>query len=33
MAWFGAAPLRAVLVDARRGEIYGGVYDAALAQR
>jgi tRNA threonylcarbamoyladenosine biosynthesis protein TsaB len=30
MAWFGAAPLRAVVVDARRGEIYGAVYNAAL---
>lgn len=30
LAWFGSAPLRAVLLDARRGEVYGGVYDAAL---
>ncbi len=29
MARFGSAPLRAVLLDARRGEIYGAVYDAA----
>src|SRR5574341_1263114 len=30
VAWFGRAPLRAVLLDARRGEIYGAVYSAAL---
>ena len=30
VAWFGAGPRRAVVVDARRGEIYGAVYDAAL---
>lgn len=30
LAWFGAGPLRAVLIDARRGEIYGAVYNAAL---
>ena len=30
MAWFGSAPLRAVAIDARRGEVYGAVYDAAL---
>ncbi|HTS62848.1 MAG TPA: tRNA (adenosine(37)-N6)-threonylcarbamoyltransferase complex dimerization subunit type 1 TsaB [Candidatus Acidoferrales bacterium] len=29
MARFGTAPLRAVALDARRGEIYGAVYDAA----
>jgi len=29
LASFGAAPLRAALIDARRGEIYGAVYDAA----
>lgn len=29
LAWFGAAPLRAVLLDARRGEVYTAVYDAA----
>ena len=29
LAIFGTAPLRAVLLDARRGEIYGAVYDAA----
>lgn len=28
MSTFGAAPLRAVLLDARRGEVYGAVYDA-----
>jgi tRNA threonylcarbamoyladenosine biosynthesis protein TsaB len=27
MAAFGAGPLRAVVMDARRGEIYGAVYD------
>jgi tRNA threonylcarbamoyladenosine biosynthesis protein TsaB len=27
LAWFGSAPLRAVVMDARRGEIYGAVYD------
>jgi tRNA threonylcarbamoyladenosine biosynthesis protein TsaB len=30
LAWFGSAPLRATLLDARRGEIYGAVYDANL---
>ena len=29
LARFGNAPLRAVLIDARREEIYGAVYDAA----
>jgi len=29
LAWFGSAPLRATVLDARRGEIYGAVYDAA----
>lgn len=28
MAAFGSAPLRAVVLDARRGEVYGAVYDA-----
>ena len=28
LAWYGTASLRAVLLDARRGEIYGAVYDA-----
>lgn len=27
MASFGTGPLRAVVMDARRGEVYGGVYD------
>jgi tRNA threonylcarbamoyladenosine biosynthesis protein TsaB len=27
LAWYGSRPLRAVVLDARRGEIYGGVYD------
>jgi tRNA threonylcarbamoyladenosine biosynthesis protein TsaB len=30
MAHFGTGPLRATWIDARRGEIYGAVYDAAL---
>ena len=30
LAWFGSAPLRATLLDARRGEIYGAVYNAQL---
>jgi len=30
LAWFGSRPLRAPVLDARRGEIYGGVYDASL---
>jgi tRNA threonylcarbamoyladenosine biosynthesis protein TsaB len=29
IASFGAAPLRAVVLDARRGEVYGAVYDAS----
>jgi tRNA threonylcarbamoyladenosine biosynthesis protein TsaB len=29
LATFGAAPLRAVLLDARRGDVYCAVYDAA----
>ena len=29
LASFGSAPLRAVVLDARRGEIYGAVYDQA----
>ena len=32
LAWFGSAPLRATVLDARRGEIYGAVFDAALAE-
>jgi tRNA threonylcarbamoyladenosine biosynthesis protein TsaB len=31
VAWFGTAPLRATVLDARRGEIYGAVFDQALA--
>ena len=30
IAWHGTAPLRAAVVDARRGQIYGAVYDARL---
>jgi tRNA threonylcarbamoyladenosine biosynthesis protein TsaB len=30
IASFGTFPQRAVLIDARRGEVYGGVYNAAL---
>jgi tRNA threonylcarbamoyladenosine biosynthesis protein TsaB len=30
LASFGAAPLRAAVLDARRGQIYGGLYDTAL---
>jgi tRNA threonylcarbamoyladenosine biosynthesis protein TsaB len=30
VAWFGTAPLRAAVLDARRGEIYGAVFDGAL---
>jgi tRNA threonylcarbamoyladenosine biosynthesis protein TsaB len=30
LAVFGSRPLRATLLDARRGEIYGAVYDAHL---
>ncbi len=29
IASFGAAPLRAAVMDARRGDVYGAVYDAA----
>jgi tRNA threonylcarbamoyladenosine biosynthesis protein TsaB len=29
IASFGTAPLRAVVMDARRGEVYGAVYDAS----
>jgi tRNA threonylcarbamoyladenosine biosynthesis protein TsaB len=28
LACFGSAPLRAVMIDARRGEVYGAVYSA-----
>ncbi len=30
LAWFGSLPLRATVIDARRGEIFGAVYDANL---
>jgi tRNA threonylcarbamoyladenosine biosynthesis protein TsaB len=30
LAWYGSQPLRAVVLDARRGEVYGGVYDSNL---
>jgi len=30
LAFFGSARLRATVLDARRGEVYGAVYDAAL---
>jgi tRNA threonylcarbamoyladenosine biosynthesis protein TsaB len=30
LAWFGAKALRAPVIDARRGEIFGAVYDAEL---
>jgi tRNA threonylcarbamoyladenosine biosynthesis protein TsaB len=30
IAWHGTRPVRAVVLDARRGEIYGGLYDASL---
>jgi tRNA threonylcarbamoyladenosine biosynthesis protein TsaB len=30
LAWFGSGPLRAPVLDARRGEVYGAVYDAGL---
>jgi tRNA threonylcarbamoyladenosine biosynthesis protein TsaB len=30
LAWHGSRPLRAAVLDARRGEVYGGVYNAAL---
>ena len=30
VAWFGTKPLRAVAIDARRGEIFGAVYDSGL---
>jgi len=29
LAWFGAGERRAAVLDARRGEVYGAVYDAA----
>lgn len=30
MAYYGTAPMRAVVLDARRGEVYGAVYDSEL---
>ncbi len=30
IAWYGSAPLRAVCIDARRGEVFGAVYNADL---
>ena len=30
LAWFGTKALRAPVIDARRGEVYGAVYDADL---
>ncbi len=30
LAWFGEGELRASVLDARRGEVYGAVYDSAL---
>jgi tRNA threonylcarbamoyladenosine biosynthesis protein TsaB len=30
LAWFGESPLRAVVIDARRGDVYAGLYNAAL---
>ena len=30
LAWFGSAPLRAVIADGRRGDVFGAVYGAAL---
>ncbi len=30
LAWYGTGPLRAVVMDARRGEVYAALYDASL---
>lgn len=30
LAWFGSRPLRAPVIDARRGQVFGAVYNAAL---
>ena len=30
LASYGTGPLRAIVIDARRGEVYGAVYDSAL---
>ncbi|MBK5293848.1 MAG: tRNA (adenosine(37)-N6)-threonylcarbamoyltransferase complex dimerization subunit type 1 TsaB [Acidobacteriia bacterium] len=32
LAWHGSGPLRAAVMDARRGQIYGGVFDAGLGK-
>jgi len=32
IAWYGTSSLRAPVIDARRGEVYGGLYDAALQE-
>lgn len=32
LAYFGSAALRAAVIDARRGEVYGAVYDAELRE-
>lgn len=32
LASYGSSPLRGVVMDARRGEVYGAVYDAALRE-
>ena len=29
LAWFGESALRGALIDARRGEVYGAIYDAS----
>ena len=32
LAWFGTRPLRAPIIDARRGEVYGAVYNSVGAK-
>lgn len=32
IAWYGTSPLRAAVIDARRGEVYGGLYDSGLRE-
>ncbi len=32
LAWFGEAPLRAAVIDARRGDTYTALYDSSLAE-
>src|SRR2546428_315180 len=32
LAWFGTRPLRAAVIDARRGVIYGAVYNSSLEE-